>query len=102
MKLPAISLTVTAVLWGCSSFLHLSPSAMPEVAALCAIGGDVRPELDAIANEYGVPVAFVDLAFTEACSGTKDPKSAKTVGLSSARASAKAAHKMGAKFEAKP
>jgi hypothetical protein len=95
---------LVAMLTGCSSFLHWSPSALPDVAALCAFSGDVEPQLEALAAEYGVPVAFVKAAFEGACSETAKtaPNDAKHAGLSAARASASAAKKAGAKFEAKP
>lgn len=86
---------------GCASFLHWSPAALPDVAALCALSGDVQPQLDALAIKYGVPTAYVEEAFKLACAETAKtaPSEAKHAGLSAARAGAHAARMARAKFE---
>lgn len=86
---------------GCSSLLHWSPAASPDVAALCAFSGDVEPQLEALAAQYGVPLAFVQAAFDLTCTpaaraGASD---ARAQGLAAARASAHAAHMSRARFD---
>lgn len=82
---------VVMMLGGCVSFGRWSPSAAPEVAVLCALSGEVEPQLEQYANEYHVPLVVVEEAFKLACSDTAktDPSKAKPAGLVSARLKAR-------------
>jgi hypothetical protein len=68
----------------------------------CAITGALLPELEALAAMEGVPLAFVEDAYASACAVAAakglDQHAAHDAGMISAKAAAKAAHKLGAKF----
>jgi hypothetical protein len=87
---------------GCASLGHWSAAVAPDVAVLCAFSGDVEPQLEQLAAQYGVPLFVVQDAFKAACSETArdNPDGARASGLMAARASAHAVRAMRANEDA--